>query len=297
MSYLPFALLSYLFNATSTTIDKFLLTKSVANPLTYIFYISLLSLLALLLLPFTHIPSSQVFILGSASSVFWTIGAYFMFRALQIGQVARVVPIIGTLTPIFLLAEAVATQTITQQQIIAVSILILGLIILTVLDWKGNFKKAEIIQEFLSSLFFAVSYILLREAYLHDQFLTVFIWSKFIVVLFVLAVWLIPRTKKIVSTNGSQASFKLNSGSGLLFLTGQGAGGTSQILLTYAISLASPALVNSLQGSQYAFLFLFSLVLSRRYPEVFREKWTATVLITKILGIAVVGAGLYLLAT
>lgn len=297
MNHLPFTLTAYFFNATSVTIDKFLLTKSVSNPLTYIFYISLFSLLALLLLPFTHIPGPLVLTLASSSSFLWTIGAYFMFTALQVGQPARVIPIIGTLTPLFLLTESVITRTITEQQVIAVIILLSGLVFLTIIDWKGNFKKRELFQEILSALFFAASYIVLRQAYLHDQFLTVFVWSKWIIVLFVVTTWLIPATNRIIhASSGGQPQFKIFSKPGMLFLAGQGSGGASELLLTYSISLANPALVNSLQGTQYAFLFIFSALLSRRFPEVFNEHFTPLRIAFKIFGLAFIAVGLYLLA-
>lgn len=297
MSHLPFTLLAYLFNAASVTLDKFLLTKSVGHPLSYIFYISLFSLLALLLLPLTHIPNFPAFLLGSVSALLWTLGAYFMFAALKTGQPSRVIPVIGTLTPIILLFDAVVSKTISSQQILAVIVLILGLVFLTALDWKGRFSKDELLLEFASSLFFAVSYLILRQAYLQEQFLTVFVWSKFIIIPMLLIMFFAPPLKKLITSSpASGPVFKLLSKMGVLFLIAQAAGGSSELLLMYSISLATPALVNSLQGSQYAFLFLINSVLSHKYPDVFKEKLTRLAIFTKLSGIGFIGVGLYLLA-
>ncbi len=297
MTHLPFTLLAYFFNASAVTIDKFMLSRHIPNPLVYIFYFSAFSALALILLPFTKIPTLVVFLLASLSSVLWTTGAYFMFKALQIGQVSRVIPIIGTLVPVFLLFQSIITGNITAQEILAVFILILGLVALTILDWKGSIKKSEVLYEILAALLFAVSYIILREAYLRAEFLTVLVWSRFIILPVSIIILLIPSLKKIVfESRGNQPAFNIISKSGLLFLIGQGAGGASELLLTYSISLANPALVNSLQGSQYIFLFIFSLLLAKKYPGVFTEKFTALKLIPKILGILLIGTGLFLLA-
>lgn len=297
MGHLPFTLLAYFFNAISITIDKFLLTRSVSHPLIYIFYISLFSLAALLLLPFTHIPNLWAFVLGSVSALLWTLGAYFMFTALKIGQPSRVIPMIGTLTPLILLVEAIFAQTITTPQIMAVIILLFGLILLTAPDWKGAFKREEFVWEIFSAVFFAVSYLALRQAYLLDQFLTVFVWSKFAIILFLAVVFLIPNLKKIVfSAQQTKPAFKLMSKAGAFFLAAQAAGGSSELLLMFSISLATPALVNSLQGSQYVFLFLFALVLSRRFPQVYSEKFSILIVTDKIVGIGLIGMGLYLLA-
>lgn len=297
MIHIPFTLFAYLLNAVSVTVDKFMLSRSIPNPLVYIFYFSAFSALALILLPFTHIPTLDVFFLASLSSILWTTGAYFMFRALQIGQVSRVIPIIGTMIPVLLLSQSVITGNITSKEILAVLILILGLIALTVFDWKGSIKKSEVVYEIVAALLFAISYIILREAYLRDEFLTVLVWSRFIILPVSIIILLIPSLKKVVFENkNKQPAFKLLSKPGLLFVAGQAAGGSSELLLTFSISLANPALVNSMQGSQYVFLFIFSLILGNRYPQIFTDRFTFKTIIPKILGVILIAVGLFLLA-
>jgi len=75
MNYLPFTLLSYFFNALTVLTNKFLLSKTIPDPLIYIFYISLVSILAILALPFTHIPNLQTISIASLSTILWTTGA------------------------------------------------------------------------------------------------------------------------------------------------------------------------------------------------------------------------------
>lgn len=297
MNHIPFTIFAYLLNATSVTVDKFMLTKHIPNPLIYVFYFSAFSAIALFGLPFTHIPALTVFLIASLSTVLWTIGAYFMFKGLQVGLVSRVIPIIGVLIPLFLLTESVARQTISQNEILAVLLLILGLVSLTITDWKGSITKKEIIFELLSAAFFAVSYIVLREAYLREQFFTVLVWSRMIILPVSIIILLIPSLKRqVFSSTNNQPKFSLLSKAGILFIMGQAAGGSSELLLTFSISLASPALVNSLAGSSYVFLLLFSLILGRKYPAIFAEKYTGIVIGTKVLGIMILATGLYLLA-
>lgn len=296
MIHLPFTLFAYVFNAASVTIDKFLLIKSIQNPLTYIFYLSVFSLAILILLPFTKIPASEAFILGSISTLLWTTGAYFMYSALKVGQVTRVIPVIGTLIPIILLIEATFNKTIASIEILAVIILILGLLFLTLVDWKGKLIKKEIVLEIFSAVFFAISYLVLKQAYLRAEFLTVLVWSRMILIPIGLIILLLPKLRSIVFSQAEKQQFKFFSKSGLLFLSGQACGGASELLITFSISLATPALVNSLQGVQYAFLFIFSIILSRKFPNIFMEKFSAFYLFSKIVGIFLLGTGLYLLA-
>lgn len=294
MTHLPFTLLAYFFNALSVLSSKFLLSKTIPNPLIYIFYISLISFLAVLVIPFTKIPNLEVFTLASLSTLLWTLGAYFMFKALKIGQVSRVIPIIGTLIPIILLISASTSQAISIPQMWAVLILTTGMIVLTISNWRGQLNRKEILFEILSALFFALSYILLRQAYLSSDFFSVLVWSRLILLPLGIILLAIPSLRKqIITSKGPKINFL--SKTGLIFLGGQTSGAFSELLILFSISLANPALVNSLQGTQYVFLLIFALLLSKKYPDIFHEKYTFVVLFSKIAGLILIGSGLYLL--
>ena len=55
------------------------------------------------------------------------------------------------------------------------------------------------------------------------------------------------------------------------------------------------ALINSLQGVQYMFLIIIVFFLSTRYPKFMREELGGGVLLQKIIGISLIGTGLYML--
>lgn len=285
MNHLPFTLTAYFFNALSVLTNKFLLNKAVPDPLVYIFYISLVSLLAVLALPFTNRPNLEVFALSSLSTLLWTFGAYFMFKALKLGQVSRVIPTIGALIPLILLIFASQTQAISVPQSLAVLILVLGMIFLTLSDLGGELNFREIILEILSATFFALSYILLREAYLKLDFFSVLVWSRLILLPLGALILILPSLRrKIITSSGPKINFL--SPTGLIFLGGQISGAISELLLLFSISLANPALVNSLQGTQYVFLLIFAA-----------EKHPPKILLSKIAGIILIGLGLYLLVS
>lgn len=287
MNHLPFTLAAYFLNSISVTINKVLLKKQIPDPFVYIFYVSIFSLILIPALPFTHIPSSYVLILASISTLFWTFGAYFMFKALKIGLVTRVIPIIGTLIPLILLIDASRTSSISINQTWAIYFLVLGLIFITLLDWKGKFSKKELPFEIISAVFFAASYILLRQSYLKADFFSVLIWSRVILIPLVLLTFALPiLRKKVLSSNGQKIN--LFNKSGIIFLIGQISGGASELLLLFSISLANPALVNSLAGTQYIYLLIFGIIL--------KEKYSKTSLLLKLLGIIFIAFGLYILA-
>lgn len=296
MNHIPFTLAAYFFNALAVLANKFLLNKTIPDPLIYVFYISLASLLVLPAIPFSHMPQAAVLGLASFSTLLWTLGAYFMFKALKTASVSRVIPLIGTLIPLILLIFASETNAISIRQLLAVWFLTAGMIFLTLSDWRGKITKYEILFEILSAAFFAFSYIILREAYLRADFFSILVWSRLVLLPFVAIVLLVPSLrKKIITAHG----LKLNilSGSGIIFIGSQLGGMFSELLLLFSISLANPVLVNSLQGTQYIFLLFFALILSKRYPAFFQEKYTFVTALSKTFGIALIGVGLFLLAS
>lgn len=303
MSYIPVAISAYLLNSLSVLTDKFLLSKRIPDPLTYIFYISVLSLIALVLLPFTTTPSHSVFALASFSTLVWTGGSYFLFKSLKVGLADRVVPVIGTLVPIFLIAYYyLIAQNISLNELWGASALTFGLLILVLPFLKlrhpapdERFNLSEFSFEVLSAFLFALSYILLKQVYLSVSFLTGLVWSRFVLIPIALVILAWPDLRKRVF-NSQGEKINLLSITGLFFIAGQISGGFSQILLTFAISFANPALVNSLAGVQYVFLFLFSISLRQKFPQIFDETVTKSLASQKFLGILLIGLGLYIIA-
>jgi len=286
MSHLPFTLLAYFLNSISVTVNKILLKKDIPDPFAYIFYISIFSLILLPAIIFTQVLSLTVFTQASISTLSWITGAYFMFKALKTGQVSRVIPVIGTILTLILFFEAARTSSISLNQTWAIFFLVMGLIFITLIDWKGKFSKKEILYETISACFFAISYILLRKAYLQAPFFSVLVQSRLILIPLILFILSLPslRKKVIIKPAISKNSF---SKTGLIFLAGQVSGGASELLLLFSISLANPALVNSLQGTQYIFLLVFGLFL--------KEKYTKLALFFKLVGIIFIAMGLYVL--
>lgn len=295
MSYLPFALLSNLLNSVSLTVDKFLLSKTIKDPLTYIFYFSLISILVILVMPFTKIPTTQVLVLASLSTLIWTGGAYAMFKVLQTGQVQRVIPVIGTLTPLFILIFNQTNDPILINEKWAIFLLLFGLILLNLTFLKGQITKREILLEITSAFLFAISYLLLREAFLRQDFLTVFVWSKPILIPLGVFIFAHPKLRKRV-LQFKNTKDKIPKKSLLLFIFGQISSGISELLLIFSISLANPAIVNSLQGTKYLFLGLFAFILGKKFPEIFKEKPAGLLNFAKILGVVFIIVGLYILS-
>src|SRR3989338_3800655 len=97
MNFLPFAIFGYALTAGSIVIDKILLRHSLTNPLAYTFYISILGLLAILIIPFGVKFDSTPVIFSLLSGIFSTIALYTLFQALKGGEASVVGPVVGAL--------------------------------------------------------------------------------------------------------------------------------------------------------------------------------------------------------
>ena len=303
MTFLPVSIIAYILNGASILANKFLVTKKIPHPLSFVFYISISSLIILVAIPFTKHPDPYTFFVLSVSTILWTIGAYYLFSALKIGLASRVAPIIGTLQPIFLIVYYyIFTHSLSLNDVWGAMLCTFGLAVLILPylhhhleNLERRNRTHELIYEIASAFFFAVSYIVLKEAYNHTNFLTGLVWGRLILIPICGFILLLPFLRKLVfASHTDQIDFK--SKTGALFIFSQISGGVSQFMITFAITLANPALVNSMQGVQYIFLFIGSLFLSKKFSHVFDEKYSKKIIIQKIFGILLIGLGLFVMA-
>ncbi len=307
MNYIPITIIAFVLNGAALLVDKFLITKKIPDPLIYIFYFSLFSLVLLFFIPFAKFPTPFSFLLASFSTISWTFGVYFMLKALQTSQASRVIPIIGALVPVFLLIEALFSNRLLNRETLGAGVLIVGMLFIILPEILGGKQERKKIFSYelplatTSAFLFATSYLILSFAYEISNFFTVFVYSRLILIPLGIFLIFLPKTRQIIFPSGNPSinypgGFNIFSKTGALFLCGQATAGIAQIILLFSISLATPALVNSLQGFTYIFIFLTSIILSKKYPDIFREKVGFLNISLKSSGIILIFAGLYILA-
>ncbi len=299
IGFLPIAILAYALNAGAIIVDKILLQKSIPNPIAYAFFISVLGLLTVLLIPFGFsLPSLNVVLMCIFSGISFTLALYAMFISLKNAEASTVGPIIGALNPLFtiIIGFLFFAQLLSSTQIIAVLILVTGATIISI-DFRHHLLllNKNLFWMIASGAFFALSYVLLREAFLQTNFLNGLILSRLGGGVFALTFLIFPTLRREIFTKKPQSSSQ-NKITATLLLFGQLMGASQGLLLTYAVSLASPALVNSLFGVQYLVILLFSLAIYRKYPSLLDETLTRTTILQKIIGVIILSFGLYVLS-
>jgi drug/metabolite transporter (DMT)-like permease len=319
--YILIAIGSYFVNAGVYVADKFFLSKKIHSSVTYAFYVgiwSIFNVLILILEPWT--PNLQQLGLDLLAGFLFLVTLVFWYKALHQSEATRVVPIAGALIPIFsfVLSFIFLGEALTERQFLAFLVLINGGVLISVRHTRfyavkevgnrarevfGRFlgpihakyrpTRRLIINSVVASFFFASYYVLIKYVYLTQPFIGGFVWSRFGTFLGAILILAVPSWRKKVA--GYQKDAKKPSNLALLIAVRLFAA-LAFIMLNWAISMGNVALVNSLQGVQYVFLFFIVLILSSRYPRILKEQLGGGIMLQKIIGISLISLGLYMLS-
>ena len=136
MSWLIIIILSYLFFSLASSGDKIILAGP-PKPKSYTFYVGLLNILAVLIIPFIDftLPTPTALAWIILEGIVYIVGLYAMFVAIEKFDVSKVMPTIGATQPIFIFILTWmfwGPQQMSQLDIIAFIVLLLGTIIISI---------------------------------------------------------------------------------------------------------------------------------------------------------------------
>lgn len=297
ISWLVVIILAYLFFAFANLGDKMFLAGS-PQPVSYVFYIGVLGLLAVVCIPFINfaIPPQRILLWIIAEAIVNILGLYVLYTALEKYDVSKVITTIGASQSIFIFGLTWlfwGTQPISLNSILAFILLVIGGLIISN---EGSSKKTEnyLIITLLSSFLFSLDYIFSKMVFLSYPFLQGFIWMKIFVFLFVM-LFLFSKKARAEIFNKKNISSKEKRE---IFSFTQIFGGVATLMQAFAVSLVPVAflpIANALRGIQYVFLFLMTLFLSYFFPKVLRESHAKKVVIQKIVSTILIVMGFWLL--
>ncbi len=318
--WLTIAITSYFINAGIYVADKFLLSKKIHSSITYAFYVGIWSIFNIFLLYFDPwIPSLRELGIDLLAGMLFLATLIFWYKALHQSEATRVVPIVGALIPIFsfLFSYIFLGDILVERQLLAFFILINGGILISVkrtrfwvlkevwasfrnifgdvlggIHAKYRPTSRLILNSVISALFFAAYYVLIKYIYMNQPFIGSFVWSRMGSFIGVLLILFVPDWRKLIIKHQKGAKTPKNI---IFFLSVRLLAAVAFIMLNWAISMGNVALINSLQGTQYVFLFFIVLFLSAKFPKILKEELGGGVLLQRVIGISLIGVGLYML--
>lgn len=304
MTWFFWALAAYAGNALVLIVDKSLLggqKTAVSNPLTYTLYSGALAAGAVVLLPLAWAPLTGFVLWWSLLAAVWHLAAlYFFFRALKFGEPSRVAPLVGAVVPLFTLifAAIMLGEVMSGQQLRAIALLIAGGALLSLQRLSSG--AGEVLLMGLAGLFFAAYFVTVKYLYDHTAlFLATFAWSRVVegIIAITIGTLLVGRRGSIYRTQKGRDKSRPYRQAFLfpiIFAANKLLAGGAFLLQNYAISLGSVSVVNALQGTQYAFLFILATIVSIWFPQLFREELDRFALGQKIAGIVLISIGVAL---
>ncbi len=287
--WIVLAIAAQLLSAVVVFVDRFVLTqkKGMDSPLVYAFYVSLLSGIVLVLLPFgvVSIPDSLVLQLSLASAASFITSLLLLYSALRAGHASDVMPVVAAFSALssFVLASVWLKEQLPTLFVFSVGFFILG----TFLISRFRFTKRQFILVVVAGLLFGLTAFLIKLMFEHTTFWDGFFWSRMGNVIGALLLLLWPGNMRVI-LHGTRSS---SHGTKWLVLGNKTLAGVANAITFFAISLGSVSVVNAMGGFQFAFLPVIAFLFARRFPNVLRGEVFHAGISHKLAGIGCIVTG------
>lgn len=297
MMWVVLALIGHTLNGAAFVIDKALLSTALKRSATYATMIGGLSLLVALAIPFVHEwPTRSTMFAVVGFGMVFVFALWAFFEALKNGEATRVVPIVGSLIPIFTLlgTTTLLGERLVERQYVGFVILLIATWLLTTGHAASAISKSTLAVCIVAAILFAASTIFGKYAFNHHSFLGVFVTSRIVAGLTGVGIGLmIPAAgREVLSIFHPRHRSKRSSGSWAIL--GQTLGAIGFVFVTMAIQQGSASIVNAMQAVQYAFLVIVAFALRNRAPQLLNERLDRKTVATKVTALVLTGVGLLL---
>ncbi|MFH1841422.1 MAG: hypothetical protein ABH800_01510 [Candidatus Nealsonbacteria bacterium] len=294
MFWLIITISAYFLFAMVALGDKYLLAGP-PNPKSYSFYIGVLGMLSLLLIPFVgfSVPDLNQILISLLAGAIFVFAQLGLFTGLEYFEASRVVPAIGGFLPIFtfsLVYLFFGFIEVSFLEILAFLLLVIGGVLIACRR-KNFFNSKSLWISIVAAFLFALSFTLAKIVYMSQPFWSGFIWMR--IGGFLVAISLIFTKEVKNEIFGKKFTFQRKTG--FLFLLNQSVGAGASLLQNWAIALVPLsylAFVNALEGVKYIFVLLFAFLL----PKILKEEISKGIIVQKIVAILFIGAGLLILS-
>lgn len=300
---------AYFLLAVCGLIDKHLLTGPIPQPKVYAFYIGVIGILAVLLIPFIdfYIPALPDIFLSFLAGFMFLYALFWLYKSLHLFEASRVIPAIGGLVPLFtfglIYVFSLGREVLSFSEISAFIFLVLGSVLITFR--KEKFITLKVLRySTITAFLFSFSFVLTKYVYLSQPFWNGYVWMRIGGFLAALGFLVFAKEikKEILKPRVSLLSFLLRLPKTIrtagIFLFNKGLGTTANILQNFAIALAPlgyVAIINALQGVQYVFLLILAILISFKFPLILKEEVSKRVIFQKILAVLFIATGLGIL--
>lgn len=302
MTWFLIAIIGPILYALTNHIDKILLEKyfKEGGVGTLLLFSSLLSILAL---PVIYLIEPNLLEISFTNAIFLTVIGildllvlFCYFMALKDDE-ASIVIVFYQLVPVFglLLGYLILDEMLTQSQLIAMAIIILGTTIISFeVDAENKFRlrKTTIGYMLAAGIFWALEATVFKMVALEENVLQSLFWNSVVLVGFGILLFLFVKNYRMhfltALKNNSKGILAANVSNEILYMFGNTA-------LAFAALLAPIALILLMESFQAFFVLAIGVILTIFFPKISQEDIHLKNVFQKLLAIIITGIGTYLL--
>lgn len=294
ISWIWFSLIAMCIWSFTSLIDKFVLSKGyIKSPFAFIALNGMMNVLLIFLLPFIKVTALSFYdfliLLVSGASLAAAVALYY--RAVQYEEISRIAimfqfsPILVLVISFFMLGEI-----LTMNHFIGFILLLLAGVIVSYKKGNGKFKISEaFFYMMLSAVLGSISIVAARHIIKATDFWNAFFWlrASSLTALFVLFA---PNVRREFAESFRKAGKNIRSLLGFKMLVDFSA----FIFAGYALlNTPAVALMSALNSTVLPMLvFVLTLLTSLYLPGIIKEEISRNILLTKIIAIILIAAGI-----
>jgi drug/metabolite transporter (DMT)-like permease len=287
-----FVVVGQIINAVIVLIDKYVVTQTnVSKAGTYAFYVSIISGVVIVLLPFgvVHWPSMTVVWLSLDIGFTFVASIFFLYKALKHANASDVVAWLAAVSTIttFVLSVVFLHEDLPPTFLYALVLFILGML------FVGHFRfyARSFLQVIIAGFLFGLSAVLLKVLFTHTSFFDGFFWSRMGNLLAGLSLLLFPSIRRSIFEISKNVTTKTSS----IIIINRALGGVAFLCVLYAIRLGSVSVVNALSALQFVFVFVLIFLMRKRLKHLYEHEFRPGHVAHKILAMALILAGFFVL--
>jgi len=293
MSWVLFSVLAALIWSISSIIDKFVLSKWVRNPNVPVIFTSVIGLIGALFIyllhgfsPLSYLNIGLAFISGAS----FIISCILYFKAVQIEEISRVVPMFY-LSPLFvmIMAAIFLGEVFGPLKYLGIFLLVIGAIIISSKNLKMRFGKAFWLM-ITCSLLGAAGTVITKYLLNFADFWTIFSYTRIGTVFALIPIFYLdfPDLISTIKKHGKKVVGVISFNTSLNLV--------GVLFITIALSMGFVTLVNALSSVQPFFVLLFTVILSRFYPRILKEEIGKSTILIKVIAIILMFVGAILIS-
>lgn len=287
------ALLAGFLWAFANIIDKTILSKYIKNPFVLLPIIGAVSLpigLVIIILNSQILSSlviGRIFLFTAVNFI----SIIFYFQALKNEEASRILPLFSLSAVFMVLIELLVfgTKLITLQYW-GIATIVLGTIILSLKPGPAKVNKKALGFVIISAFTWGLTVVFLSDIFGQYGFWPSWGWQQISIGILGLTSFIFLKNKLIRTIKKIGHKFVY------YFLTSQVLSIIAGAILFFSASIWVASLSSSLASDQYIFVFILSLLISKKWPHLLKEDVSKIIIIQKTISILLIIAGIFLIS-